>query len=82
MTSEDREREPEAGGMGTTGTPGEAGASAVLDPDRRVGAAEGAPSPGTGGAVDDPLLPFDRRPDEEAGPVHRAPGYSTGDADR
>jgi hypothetical protein len=82
MTSEDRKRETEAGRMGTTGTADEAGVSAVLDPDRRVGAAEGAPTPGTGGAVDDPLLPFDRRPDEETGQVHRAPGYSTGDADR
>ena len=76
------ERDDTSGAMGTTGTQGEPGASAVLDPDRTAGSEEAAPSPGTGGAVHDPLLPFDRRPEEDEDPIHRAPGYSTGGADR
>ena len=63
--------------MGTTGTPGQDGAAQTTDTDQPAGTgAEAAPA-----TADDPGLPYDRRPTPD-GPVHRAPGYSTGDTDR
>jgi hypothetical protein len=75
-------------GMGTTGTPNTSGAAAIDDPDQPNGAAatsaggasagatgvRGTGTPRTGGAVDDPDLPFDRPPSDDD-PVHRAPRY-------
>jgi hypothetical protein len=51
--------------MGTTGTPGRFGADAVIDPEpgEPTGSAVGSTDPlGTGGELEDPALPFDRRP--------------------
>ena len=59
--------------MGTTGTPGRFGADAVIDddPDKPTGSDVGSETPfGTGGELEDPALPFDRRPQPDD-PVSR-----------
>ena len=61
--------------MGTTGTPGRFGADAVIDPDpdTLVGSDVGTEDPyGTGGELEDPALPYDRRPESDD-PVRRGP---------
>jgi hypothetical protein len=51
--------------MGTTGTPGGDGASRIDEEDKANGSALGARTPlGLGGEVDDPAMPFDRRPQD------------------
>ena len=58
--------------MGTTATPGTAGADAIDDADRPNGSAAGAATElGLGGQADAPGLPFDRKPDS-GDPVHSA----------
>jgi len=63
--------------MGTTATGGEAGASITTDTDKRPGIGEEA-APATAAR---PGTPYDVLPGTED-PVHRAPGYSTGEMDR
>jgi hypothetical protein len=63
--------------MGTTGTAGEAGASITTDTDKEPGIGEAA-APAT---ADRPGTPYDELPGVDD-PVHRAPGYSTGETDR
>jgi len=61
--------------MGTTGTPGRFGADAVIDPETETptGSAVGSNNPlGTGGELEDPALPYDRRPRPDD-PVRRGP---------
>jgi hypothetical protein len=62
--------------MGTTGTPGRFGADAVIDDsdqDTPTGSALGAKhARGTGGELEDPDLPYDRRPQPDD-PVRRGP---------
>jgi hypothetical protein len=65
------DNEPTGAGMGTTGTPDTSGAAAIDEPDQANGATG---STRTGGALDDPDLPFERRPEPDD-PVHRSPRY-------
>jgi hypothetical protein len=49
--------------MGTTATPGTTGAAAIDEPDNPNGSANGDPrARSLGGELDDPDLPYDRRP--------------------
>jgi hypothetical protein len=65
------DNESTGAGMGTTGAPNISGVAAVDEPDQPTGASSVTR---TGGALEDPDLPFDHRPDDED-PVHRAPRY-------
>ncbi len=64
--------------MGTTATPGKAGAAAIDEHEQANGSARGVETT-LGGERDDPLMPFDKRPDETER-AHRAPGHGNAEA--